>query len=112
MWELGAMFGKRGWRSIVRFATFQSRRWKMIDDGKRSFHNIAQFHIEHIHRSPVDFLPALCIALVAMFPSVIPERAIQKTYVMRIEAAQCQMPLPSGALFCSFTTTSIGGEER
>ena len=59
-WELDEIFGRNGWRGVIRFATFQSGKWRMIDDGKRSKHNLAQSLMEKIHTIPIELVPALC----------------------------------------------------
>ena len=47
--EMDARYGRGGWRPLVRFAVAQGDKWRVIDNGRSSSHNIATSTNERIH---------------------------------------------------------------
>ena len=47
--EMDSRHGRGGWRPLVRFAIAQGEKWRVIDNGKSSHHNIATSTEERIH---------------------------------------------------------------
>ena len=46
---MDAKFGKGGWRPLVRFAILQGEKWRVIDNGRSSLHNVSVDPCERIH---------------------------------------------------------------
>jgi hypothetical protein len=47
--EMDLKFGRGAWRPLVRFAVLQSGKWRVIDNGRSSLHNVSVNACERIH---------------------------------------------------------------
>ncbi|CAE8595290.1 unnamed protein product [Polarella glacialis] len=71
--DFDARFGKRGWRGVIRFGIWQGEKFRPIDDGKRSLHNMGQETHEKIHHCPVEFAIMLAVFFAMAVPRPWPE---------------------------------------
>ena len=49
-------FGRDNWRGVVCFGVWQGDKFRRIDDGKHSLHNLGQGIFEKIHHCPLEFI--------------------------------------------------------
>ena len=64
--EVDAMFGKGLWRPLERFMITQADgKCRMIDNARRTGHNLHTELVETIHTTSVDFIAAACRAVVS-----------------------------------------------
>ena len=87
-----SLYGRRGWRGVIRFGVWQNDKFRPIEDGKRSGHNSGQTTLEKVHHCPQDFIVTAAIHLVQGLSLPLPDWAQVESGVDDLENAYRSCP--------------------